>query len=283
MQRSLAAVFAFAAIVVFAPSALAQSACGFPACNGARETYDRASGNCQSSSGPPTFALSHRVPTCGAGEHFDRDTGNCVLDACSGGGCEARALCTGDWRYARSGSDSTGAYGVCESGPNWLGHRSHTLVRCPAGFALNEARGVCVGNCRVVITPAPGGAVAPAPILRLPDLIIRRSFLRASSGGPAVTQVRRGQRYWACFVVENIGTAASGAFHVGGGGLGLTAAPSQGHAALAPGASREGCLLYSTTPPVGSFRLGLEADSRRIVRETREDNNIATIAVNVIA
>jgi hypothetical protein len=258
------------AISAFAPAASAQSACSFPACNMHGERYNAATGNCESGPDPITRALSHRIPTCNSDERFDRATGQCVLNACSDGGCEARLLCTGKSRYTRSGRDARGVYGVCEHGPNWLGYRSHQLVHCPSGFTLNEARGVCVGNC------------APAPPPRLPDLVIRRTYLRATPRGPAVTRIRRGQRYWACFEVANVGAAGSGPFHVGGGGLGVPTAPSQAHAALLPGASRAGCLLYGTTPAVGSYRLGIDADSRRAVRETREDNNTATLAVEII-
>jgi hypothetical protein len=271
LVRSLWFAVIIAAISAFAPSASAQSACSFPACNLPGERFDPARGDCQSGPDPITRALSHRIPSCNSDEHFDRATGQCVLNACGGGGCEARLLCTGKSRYSRSGRDARGVYGVCESGPNWLGHRSHEVVHCPSGFTLNEARGVCVGNC----------APAPRPS-RLPDLVIRRAYLRAAPRGPAVTRIRLGQRYWACFEVANVGAAGSGPFHVGGGGLGIPIAPSQAHATLLPGAARVGCLLYRTTPAIGSYRLGIDADSRRVVGETREDNNSATIAVDVI-
>jgi hypothetical protein len=269
--RALWLAVIIAAIAAVAPSSFAQSACSFPACNLPGERYDAATGNCESGPDPITRALSHRIPSCKSDERFDRATGQCVLNACGGGGCEARELCPGKLRYSRSGRDSRGVYGVCESGPDWLGHRSHELRRCPAGFTLNEARGVCVGNC----TPAPKPA-------RLPDLVIRRVFLRAASGGSVVTRIRVGQRYYACFEVANVGAAASGPFHVGGGGLGVPIAPSQLHASLLPGGARVGCLLYPTTPAIGSYRLGIEADSRHVVGEIHEDNNSGTLAVNVV-
>jgi subtilase family serine protease len=50
---------------------------------------------------------------------------------------------------------------------------------------------------------------------------------------------------------------------------------------LSPGASREGCLVYRVTPSPGSYRLGITADPLNGVRETREDNNTATLEVNV--
>jgi hypothetical protein len=256
-----------AAVSIFARGIAAQ--CSFPAC--ARdERYDAASATCNRGPAPVTLALSHRPATCREGERLDRATGMCVLNACADRRCEAIALCTGDSRYGGSHRDAEGTYGVCLSGPNWLGHMSHAIRRCPAGFTLNEARGVCVGNC------APP---APAP---LPDLVIRRVFLRAVAGGPVVTRVPRGRSYFACFEVANVGLAASGAFQVGGGGLGVSTAPRQAHASLAPRAARTGCLTYPTTPSPGRYRIGIEADSRRTVRETREDNNAATLEVVVV-
>jgi hypothetical protein len=270
LARALWLALIIAAISAFTPAALAQSACSFPACNLRGERYDPATGNCESGPAPITLARSHRIPYCKSDETFDRATGQCMLNACGGGGCEARVLC-GRLRYSRSGRDSRGVYGVCESGPNWLGYRSHELRRCPAGFTLNEARGVCVGNCTLATKPA-----------RLPDLVIRRVFLRAALGGAVVPRVRVGQRYYACFEVANVGAAASGPFHVGGGGLGIPVAPRQAHASLLPGGARVGCLLYPTTPPIGSYRLGIDADSLGVVTESREDNNGATLAVNVV-
>lgn len=251
----------------FATSVFAQ--CNFPACNQEGERYDPATGDCESGPDPITLARSHRVPACLRGEHFDRATGNCVLDACADSGCEVRTLCPAKTRYSRSGRDSRGFYGVCESSSGF-GYRSHELRYCPEGFTLNTARGVCVGNCRPAVT-------------RLPDLIFSRAFLRQDPGGALVTRIRAGQRYFACFEVANIGAVESGPFRVSGGGLGIRTAPTQDHASLMPGANREGCLVYPTTPSIGTFRLGLTVDSLRVVRERREDNNTATVAVTVVA
>jgi hypothetical protein len=249
----------------FTTSAWAQ--CRFPACNQEGEHFNSETGDCESRSGFPTFAISHRVPTCPAGERFDRATGNCVLAACDEG-CEVRELCRGDERFSRSGRDRAGVYGVCESGPNWLGHRSHRVDHCPSGFTLNERRGVCV-RCPIRVP------------VRLPDLVISRAFLRLASSPAEVTSIPAGRSYLACFEVTNRGMAASGFFRVDGGGLGVRTAPFQNHASLLPGASREGCLEYSTTPPPGTYRLELRAHTLR-VRESREDNNTATLELAVI-
>lgn len=55
--------------------------------------------------------------------------------------CE-RPACRSGYRYSTRNHR-------CESEPNWLGHRSHYAASCPAGYNLDEARGVCVwpGQC----------------------------------------------------------------------------------------------------------------------------------------
>jgi hypothetical protein len=112
-------------------------------------------------------------------------------------------------------------------------------------------------------------------------LTIRRVFLRSTGTGPVVSNVKVGQRYYACFEVANIGAGASGPFLVSGGGLGISSTPTVPQANLLPGASREGCLLYRTTPRAGSYRLGITVDPVGGVRESREDNNTATLGVTV--
>ncbi len=259
----------FLTAFLFASPAFAQDACRIPACDQPGETFNATTRDCESNAGFPTYARSHRIPTCRADETLDRATGMCVLNAC--GSCEARRLCPSGWAYQRSGRDAGGGvYGVC--GHSSGGFSSHQVLRCTDGFTLNEARGVCVGACRTA---------TPTPLPR-PDLAIRRTFLRQVGGGPEAPSVRRGQPYWACFVVANVGTAASGSFQVGGGGLGVSVAPTQAHATLTPGASRTGCLAYSTTPSVGTYRLGITARAGAGVTEVRLDNNSATQVVNVI-
>jgi hypothetical protein len=256
----------FLAALLFASAAFAQDACRIPACDRPGETYNAATQNCEHNAGFPTYARSHRAATCRADETLDRATGMCVLNAC--GSCEAQRLCPSGWTYQRSGRDARGVYGVC--GHSSGTYQSHQVLRCAEGFTLNEARGICVGACRTA-----------TPTAR-PDLIIRRTFLRQVGGGPEVTSVRRGQPYWACFVVANVGTAASGPFQVSGGGLGVPTTPTQAHASLAPGGSRLGCLAYSTTPAVGTYRLGVSARAGAGVIETRTDNNSAVQVVNVV-
>ncbi|HEY6047062.1 MAG TPA: hypothetical protein VIU65_10700, partial [Pyrinomonadaceae bacterium] len=81
------------ALLGFVSMSYGQSSCSFPACNQEGERYDAKTGDCESGPDPITRALSHRVPSCLEGEHFDRATGQCVIDACADGGCEVRTLC----------------------------------------------------------------------------------------------------------------------------------------------------------------------------------------------
>jgi hypothetical protein len=128
----------------------------------------------------------------------------------------------------------------------------------------------------------PSASAATRVAVSRPDLTFRRTFLRAYPSGQVIDRVRRGHRYYACFVVANIGAAASGPFRVAGGGLGIPFNPFQDHAGLAPGATRLGCLVYPTTPPPGIYNLGLKADSLNAVVESNEANNTATIGVTVV-
>lgn len=233
-------------------------ACDFSACR-SDETYR--DGDCNSKSGFPTYAKSHRIATCPAGTTLNRATGTCI----SGGTCcNERPLCSSGSSYSRSGSDRDGVYGVCESSGG-LGYRSHELVRCAPGWTLDTGRGVCRGECRVVVPPRRA----------LPDLTFRSLSLR-----PSVLHAR--SPYHLCFTVANIGAAASGPFRVGAGGLGIPYAPFQDHASLAPGATRDGCIRYPTTPRVGTYSLGAKVDSLNAVAESNETNNEKTIGVVIV-
>jgi hypothetical protein len=114
-----------------------------------------------------------------------------------------------------------------------------------------------------------------------PDLTIKSVWLELPGSLAHVNTVQQGHAYRACFVVANIGSAASGAFRVSGGGLGIPTNPYQDHAGLVPGASRQGCLFYPTTPGPGFYKLGIGADSQHVVNESREDNNDAILPIKV--
>ena len=254
-------------VMLLARSASAQ--CRFPACNRDGERFISATGDCEHRAGFPTFAISHRAASCPSGERFDRATGECVIPDCDER-CEVRRLCRRNERYSRSDRDREGVYGVCDH-TGFLGAKSHRVVRCPFGSILNERRGVCV-RCPTEVPVTPLRA----------DLVFTRSFLRVASSPTAVTRLTAGTPYLACFEVANRGTRESGTFRVGGGGLGVRTPPNQAHASLLPGATREGCLSYATTPPPGSYRLVLTVDSFGTVRELREDNNTATLTLTVV-
>jgi hypothetical protein len=277
MQRTLArsisfcsAVFIVVGFLVWASPAYAQ--CEFSACT-AGETYNPSGGACESNSGFPTYAMSHRIPTCNSSETFVRATGMCRINDC-GGSCRVRPACGGEWPvYSGSGTDGSGVYARCDGTSHAPAPMSHITTHCTAGFTLNTARGVCI-SCAPPLPPP------PAP--RFADLLFRAAFLRQTVGGPSVPNVHRGRPYLACFTVANVGDAPSAPFVVRGGGLGVPTTPTQAHAGLAPGATRDGCLVYPTTPVIGSYRLGIEVDSGHAVAERVETNNTSSIPVTVV-
>ena len=137
-------------------------------------------------------------------------------------------------------------------------------------MSLNEARGVCVGSCRLPPSGPP------------PDLSISQTSLRSATGQP-VGGVTVGKPYYVCFQVANLGEGKSPTFIVNGEPLGVPRGPSVVLAGLLPGARREGCLRYPTTPAIGIYSLVVTVDPLGTLREAREDNNIATVRLHVIA
>jgi subtilase family serine protease len=111
---------------------------------------------------------------------------------------------------------------------------------------------------------------------------MRVAWLQAPVRNVRIYEVPEGKSYRLCFKVRNIGPVASGPYRVGAGGLGIPTAPFIDYASLAPGMTRSGCILYPTTPPVGSYRLGVTADSVYAIAELREDNNDAVVPVPVV-
>jgi hypothetical protein len=108
----------------------------------------------------------------------------------------------------------------------------------------------------------------------MPDLTIKDWWVVPDAMPENLTnEVESGQSYKVCFIVANIGMASSGSFTVSGGGLGISYNPTQSHASLAPGQTREGCLEYPTTPPPGTYKLGIKADASNMVAESNEKNN----------
>ncbi|MEX0645330.1 MAG: hypothetical protein WD076_08465 [Parvularculaceae bacterium] len=278
-QIVLATIVAIAGLALLTP-AFAQR-CENPVCRSG-ETYERSPAGYEPAYGTCNHCnwlghCSHYIAACPADSTLDVARGVCTLNICSSCGAEL-PLCDADETYTGSGTSAEGVYGSCGRGPTGIGaYESHQLKYCREGWELQTATGMCRKICAVVgpiVTP-----IGPGAILR-PDLILRRAWLRNSKGA-VVKFVKAKEPYYACFEVANIGGAASGLFHVGGGGLGVPTPPEQAHATLAPGASREGCLSYATTPGIGTWRLVLKADSRDAIVETRNDNNERTLSVRV--
>jgi hypothetical protein len=154
---------------------------------------------------------------------------------------------------------------------------SRHLVAAASLAALFTASSFTAASAQM--TPAPMRTPI-RPGVALPDLTIEDAWL-ALPNGRRVKGVSVHSAYLACFLVANIGAAPSGIFRVQGGGLGIKIGPYQTYGSLGPGATRQGCLSYPTTPAPGTYNLGLEADSLHVVRESNESNNTAVIQVIV--
>lgn len=247
-------------------------------------------GVCHSSSG--LGYRSHYLARCEEGWTLDGERGVCMRDDCTSGACGVQVpLCMPTERYEPGGTDSEGAYGSCNSGPAFFTlAKSHRLAHCGEGWTLLTESGLCRRDCttRIPVDPGKlgtlpfpaGPGVDPDRFKLRPDLVIDRLWLKSALGVPLKT-VAAGAAYYVCFEVRNQGNFPSGAFKVRGGGLGVPTNPEQTHASLNAGASREGCLFYPVTPPVGHYKLGLMADADKMVAESRENNNSGQIEVEV--
>ena len=95
-------------------------------------------GHCHYSSGFPTFAKSHSVARCPSGYTLDRARGVCVTS----GRC-----CEDERRACRRGGRYRDGHCYYSSGfPTFA--KSHSVARCPSGYTLDRARGVCTRGCR---------------------------------------------------------------------------------------------------------------------------------------
>lgn len=257
---------ALAATLAWAPSAEAQ-VCDFPLCaagsnyNGGGTDSAGPYGSCKSCNW--WGFCSHTLNRCPTGSTLNLTTGNCTHNLCSGGCGGELPLCDADERYTGSGVDAEGVYGVCQHGPSGPGgYLSHQLKHCRVGWRLQTASGQCFKEC-------------------LPDLTLRRSFLRNASGS-VVFVVPAYRPYFICVEVTNVGMASSVGFQVGGGGLGVAVAPVTSVVGLSPGATVVSCLRYTTTPSPGSYRVGVSADSTGFVSEANETNNGLIVPVTVV-
>jgi len=227
-------------------------------------------GVCQTDTSAPA-AIAHSLTPCGPGTTLVPGAGLCHVDSCGSGGCTFRGICSTTPGFPTYAGDSRAADGTltatCDSIPSGLNYRSHTPARCPAGSTLIPGTGVC-RTC------------AGASVRRLPDLVFKEAWLEGPRG--RITTVRRGAAYRVCFFVKNVGTANSGAFRVGAGGLGVPVAPHVDLPGLVVGDTRNACISYATTPPAGTYHLGLTVDSLSAVAELREDNNTTDVTVVVV-
>jgi subtilase family serine protease len=121
----------------------------------------------------------------------------------------------------------------------------------------------------------------PQVPLPAPDLELRVAWLQAPVRDVVLTSIPERKSYRLCFKVRNIGPVASGPYRVGAGGLGVPVAPYLDFPGSASGATQSGCIRFPTTPPPGSYRLGVTADSLFAVAEIREDNNDYTVPVTI--
>lgn len=147
--------------------------------------------------------------------------------------CE-RPACDSDERYVRRTEG-----GVCESGPNLLGYRSHRFATCPAGFRLNARTGQCVDDgCR-------GGCGQTRPVCPLD----------ATLDGQGVSSA--GQPYAMCRTTSGLGYVSrtptycrEGWTLITGGMCRKECEPARAPVEVRrPGAAAEPAPIVSPTPP----------------------------------
>jgi hypothetical protein len=282
----MALIVAVASLISMSSIATAQDACYVRLCTDRLPIYTGEDGSrggvpyarCRTNTSAPA-PVAHSLVSCPAGTTLIAQTGYCRRDSCGGGGgggsCTHSLVCSRHPGFPHYVADSPGPGGVlqarCSADPTGLNWRAHMVASCAAGFTLVPGTGIC-RQCVGSETSSRA----------LPDLVLRDVWVRTQDSSLRAKALRTATSYLACFTVANVGMVASGAFRVGGGGLGVPVAPHQNHASLLPGATRAGCLTYTTAPPPGSYRLGLTADSLNAVTEMREDNNSSTIDVVVV-
>jgi hypothetical protein len=145
------------------------------------------------------------------------------------------------------------------------------LFRAAQGVAAVTVLIVFAAQGAAALPPrsAPSRDRTPLPQPQ-PDLTFRSAWLqyRGLPNAPPLhtNRVPYLHGYGACYVIANVGGAPTGPFRVAGGGLGIATNPYKDEASLAPGASRQDCLDYPTTPAPGTYKLGLEADNHHGAR-----------------
>ena len=151
------------------PSETGAQDCRKSACRSG-DTYDVRQRRCES--GPNFWGYrSHYEPKCPDGYDLDPANGVCVKR----GECCEKPACKKDDRWDRQD-------GRCESGPTFLGYRSHYTPKCETGWELDGETGLCKKRgCGI---RAPGVVAHPATGYR-PDLVIEQfGLLRWGSCQP---------------------------------------------------------------------------------------------------
>ncbi len=144
-------------------------------------------------------------------------------------------------------------------------------------LSLSAAAAVLIG--------AGPSAAAPSNTKPQPDLTVDGPWLTQSNGSPHVTSVALGQPFTACFLVHNIGAAASGNFRAAADAPGISPSPYRDMSNLAAGASGQTCAAFPTTPGTGAgtYTITARADALSAVAESNETNNTTTFPVLVAA
>jgi hypothetical protein len=232
------------------------------------DTYDERQQRCESENG--WGYESHYQPTCPAGYELDRTRGICVKQ----GECCEKPACKSGYRWDKSDER-------CESGPTFLGYRSHYTPKCEAGWDLDVETGRCKKRGCGMSTP--GIVVQGAQAGEKPDLIVRAfGLLRWGSCRPGSVV------FTFQVTVANVGAAASPrvvvqALDQHGNNWGNGAFVG----ALAPGRSQTVTIsvYYLRASPRHMTRSAPHpftavVDPRRQVNESNEGNNTSE-AINV--
>ena len=167
---------------------VAADGCEKSACHSG-DNYDTRQQRCES--GPDFWGYrSHYQPSCSAGYELDRARGVCVKQ---GECCEKPACNRKGYKWDENDRR-------CESGPTFLGYRSHYTPTCEVGWDLDAETGLCrKRGCGLTAPPQRGELFRNKP-----DLVVQAfGLLRWGSCRPGQTV------FTFQVTVANVGTAAS--------------------------------------------------------------------------